>query len=116
VDQPNQPIAESPRQEFELAIGKGLALADLSSECVRAIRNAVPFDPHPRLELLSALATMPDEAFSWLVVALQPAAMTHGATAQLWPDGIGGFTSASRESITAVRTAAAAYLDLKRRP
>jgi hypothetical protein len=71
-------------------------------------------DDPDRTALLDALRTMPDEAFSWLVLALQPAAMIHGATAQIWPDGIGGFTAASRESIMAARTAAVAYLDRKR--
>jgi hypothetical protein len=104
-------MSDSPRQEFELAIGEGLALSDLSSECVRAIRNAVPFDPTPRDAILDALKTMPDEAFSWLVLAMQERAMTHGATAQIWPDGTGGFMAASRASITAARTAVLAYID-----
>lgn len=36
--------AHSPRQEFEIAMGEGRAITDLSPDCVRAIRNALPFD------------------------------------------------------------------------
>jgi hypothetical protein len=61
--------------------------------------------------LITALATMPDEAFSWLVLAMQSSAMTHGATAQIWPDGMGGFQSASRESVAAARTAATEWIN-----
>ena len=32
-----------PRQEFEIAIGTGKLASDLSAECIRAIRNALPF-------------------------------------------------------------------------
>jgi hypothetical protein len=69
-----------------------------------------------RARLLAALATMPDEAFGWFVMATLPAAMTHGAQAQIWPDGIGGFTDASRAAITEVQAAAAAYLEQARHP
>jgi hypothetical protein len=67
-----------------------------------------------RTALLAALTTMPDEAFEYFVLATAASAMTHGALAQIWPDGIGGFTGASRASITAIRAAAAAYLDAAR--
>jgi hypothetical protein len=67
-----------------------------------------------RTALLAALTTMPDEAFDYFVLATAAHAMTHGARAQIWPDGIGGFTGASRASITAIRAAAAAYLDAAR--
>ena len=63
-----------------------------------------------RGQIIEALTTMPDEAFGWFVLACQPSAMTHGANAQIWPDGIGGFTSQSRKAITAIREAAAAYI------
>jgi hypothetical protein len=63
-----------------------------------------------RMRLLLALALMPDEAFSWFVLAAVPSAMLHGATAQIWPDGIGGFSDESKQAITEVRDAANAYL------
>ena len=64
-----------------------------------------------RTALLAVLAEMPDEAFGYFVLAIAAHAMLHGASAQIWPDGIGGFTGASRASITAVRAAALAWLD-----
>jgi hypothetical protein len=38
------PAAAWPRQEFEVALGSGKALSDLSDACIRAIRNHLPFD------------------------------------------------------------------------
>lgn len=67
-----------------------------------------------RARLLKALATMPDEAFSWVVLACGQSAMTHGALAQVWPDGVGGFTAASRASIEEARAAAVAWLEAQR--
>ena len=64
-----------------------------------------------RTAILAALAAMPDEAFDYFVLAAGAHAMLHGGLVQIWPDGIGGFTVASRAAITAVRKAAAAYLD-----
>ena len=63
-----------------------------------------------RGDLIAALATMPDEAFGWFVLACPQSAMTKGGLAQIWPDGMGGFSSASRASVEAVRNAADAYL------
>lgn len=63
-----------------------------------------------RRDLIKALATMPDEAFGWFVLACPTSAMMHGGRAQIWPDGIGGFSGDSRASIEAVRKAADAYL------
>jgi hypothetical protein len=63
-----------------------------------------------REQIVSALATMPDEAFSWFAMATQASAMTHGALTQIWPDGTGGFTAASRAAIATVQAAAADYL------
>lgn len=62
-----------------------------------------------RGKMIEALATMDDEAFSWLVLAIPPRAMLHGATCQIWPDGLGGFQD--REKIDELRTAAQAWLD-----
>ena len=64
-----------------------------------------------RFWLLWALWWMPDEAFAWLALATLPRAMIRGATVQIWPDGIGGFTNASRRSIELVRADAAAWVD-----
>lgn len=63
-----------------------------------------------RLALIKALAAMPDEAFSWFVMACPTSAMMKGGHAQIWPDGMGGFQDASRKSVEAVRKAADAYL------
>ena len=63
-----------------------------------------------RLKILLILATMPDEAFNWFVLALPPKAMMHGANAQIWPDGIGGFTDESRKSINEIRKVADEYI------
>lgn len=49
--------------------------------------------------LLTALATMPDEAFGWFVV------WATGVNVQ-YPDGLGGFSDESQASIQALRTAA----------
>lgn len=51
-----------------------------------------------RLKLILILASMPSEAFGWLVVAL---ANPPGRNGQVWPDGLGGFRSESRASIEA---------------
>lgn len=64
-----------------------------------------------RAGLLTALATMPDEAFMWLVLACRQRAMVNGANNQVWPDGIGGFTSESRSAIDGVRGAAEAWIE-----
>jgi hypothetical protein len=64
-----------------------------------------------RQKFISAIATMPDEAYGWLVLATQAKAMTLGGNVQIWPDGIGGFMEGSRASITAIREAAAEWID-----
>lgn len=56
---------------------------------------------------------MPDESFDWFVLACQERAMMQGGHTQIWPDGIGGFTSQSRASITAIREAAGQYIKEK---
>jgi hypothetical protein len=58
-----------------------------------------------RLKLLLVLATMPDEAFGWLTLAIQK----FPGRANVWPDGIGGFKPESRAAIEAARHAAAEY-------
>jgi hypothetical protein len=67
-----------------------------------------------RVRLLHALEHMPDEAFGYFVLAIGSHAMMHGALAQIWPDGIGGFTAASKASITEIRAAAEAYIQAAR--
>lgn len=64
--------------------------------------------------LITALATMPDEAFSWFVLACPVSAMMKGGNAQIWPDGMGGFSPESRASVEAVRAAADDYLSVVR--
>lgn len=63
-----------------------------------------PTTTYGRAALLVALANMPDEAFGWFVL------WASGSTVQ-FPDGLGGFRAESRASITALRSAAAAYLE-----
>jgi hypothetical protein len=62
-----------------------------------------------RTRLLNALTTMPDEAFGWFVLATSASAHLAGANTQIWPDGIGGFTQASKDAITEIRAAAEAW-------
>ena len=66
-----------------------------------------------RRKIIEALATMDDEAFSWLVLAMPPSAMLHGGTCQIWPDGLGGFQD--REKIEALRTAAQAWINARQK-
>lgn len=73
-------------------------------------KDSVAVPNATRRDLIAALATMPDEAFDWFVVACPTSAMAHGGRAQIWPDGIGGFSAESRASIDAVRKTADAYL------
>lgn len=47
-----------------------------------------------RLKLLRILATMPSEAYGWILIAIAQ---------RIWPDGIGGFQRDSQKSITAAR-------------
>jgi hypothetical protein len=56
---------------------------------------------------------MPDEAFGWFVMACPQSAMTKGGNAQIWPDGIGGFSHDSKVAIEEVRAAADEYLNRK---
>ena len=72
-------------------------------------RRSVIVDVEPRrVELLRLLGCVDAEAFSWLVLALLPSAMLHGAAAQVWPDGTGGFKD--NKTIAAIRTAAERYI------
>jgi hypothetical protein len=63
-----------------------------------------------RTRIMKALDTMPDEAFGWFVMACQPHSMVLGANSQIWPDGMGGFMQASRDSVAELRDAAQEYL------
>lgn len=62
-----------------------------------------------RGKIIEFLALLDDEAFSWLVLAMPPSAMLHGATCQIWPDGLGGFRD--RELIEALRTEAQKWIE-----
>lgn len=67
--------------------------------------------PTPSREpMLELLRTMPEEAYSWFVIATAPSAMLKGANNQIWPDGIGGFLEQSRVAIEAVRAEADRYI------
>lgn len=70
----------------------------------------VPVNDATRGDLIAALAAMPEESFSWFALACQASAMTKGGNAQIWPDGIGGFSAESRASIETVRKAVDAWL------
>lgn len=54
-----------------------------------------------RLKLLLILALMPDEAFGWFVVWTQNG----------FPDGLGGFQAASKDSIKALKAEGAKYME-----
>jgi hypothetical protein len=64
-----------------------------------------------RTRILKALEVMPDEAFGWFVLATTPSAMLKGANNQIWPDGVGGFMQASKDSINEIRAAAEEYVN-----
>jgi hypothetical protein len=65
---------------------------------------------HRRL-LMHLIGQLDDEAFEYLALAMLPHAMTHGAHAQIWPDGKGGFRD--NADISATQQEAAAYLGLQ---
>lgn len=67
--------------------------------------------PSPRAVMIATLTDMPDEAFSWFVLCCVPSAMLNGARAQIWPDGMGGFSKESRLSVAAIQAAAGEYLN-----
>ncbi len=53
-----------------------------------------------RDKLIAELLTMPEEAFSWLVLACVPFnPQSPNPGAKIWPDGLGGFMPDSRASI-----------------
>ena len=74
---------------------------------VRRPKAAVTPLPSPdytnRKPLLDAIATMPDEAFGWIVVAV---------ATRIFPDGLGGFMPESRTSIEAARSTARKWAGL----
>lgn len=55
-----------------------------------------------RLKLLLILATMPSEAFGWIVIAI---------ARNIYPDGRGGFQTASRVAIDAAVTEASQLME-----
>lgn len=57
-----------------------------------------------RIKILLILATMPDEAFGWFVI------WASGINTN-YPDGLGGFSSESRKSITELRKVAKKLLE-----
>jgi len=59
----------------------------------------------PRAPLLAVLATMPEEAFGYLVLSIA------GMRGPIWPDGLGGFKPESRASIEAATAAAKQLAD-----
>lgn len=61
--------------------------------------------PADRVPLMAALASMPDEAFGWLLLTLCDLPLSTGR-GQVWPDGLGGFMDASRVAIEKVRAEA----------
>lgn len=63
-----------------------------------------------RTRILKALETMPREAFDWFVLATAPASRVAMANAQIWPDGLGGFTAPAQAAIVEIRAAAAEYV------
>lgn len=67
-----------------------------------ATADAIPAGMTPYEAFRAAIASMPDEALGWLVVALgrQP----------VWPDGLGGFRPDSAASIRAAMAAVHALM------
>lgn len=60
--------------------------------------------PHRRA-LFAVLNDMPSEAFSWLLLSIS------GQHGQVWPDGIGGFSHESQQSIEKTKAVAEHLLD-----
>jgi hypothetical protein len=88
-------------------------MADDLDSIKKRLEEFVSTMPKSKLRVITELAGMPDEGFSWLILCVPPKAMMHGGTAQIWPDGIGGFQNATRVSIEATRAAAQEYIDDK---
>ncbi len=58
-------------------------------------------------QIAKLIASLDDEAFSWIALALLPKAMMHGAKTQIFPDGLGGFKD--REKIENLQLKVKAY-------
>lgn len=61
-----------------------------------------------KAHICKLLATLDDEAFAWLALAMLPKAMTRGGGVQVWPDGLGGFRD--REKIEEIRSTCDKYV------
>jgi hypothetical protein len=59
-----------------------------------------------RLKLFLILATMPEEAFGWLLMSM----MSLPGRAPIWPDEMGGFSEESQASVKAARLEAQALM------
>jgi hypothetical protein len=57
-----------------------------------------------RIKLLLILATMPSEAFGWILASI---------AMRIYPDGLGGFNPDSRASIIAVKKEATLLMELE---
>lgn len=79
----------------------------------RSVRILVADDD--RLPVLEALATMPAEAWGWVVLTLTDAPLETGR-GQVWPDGLGGFMRESQEAIQKTRAAARKFAGLPETP
>lgn len=64
-----------------------------------------------REKLLLVLKYMPDEAFDWIVLSMQPPVRPFDGRARIFPDGIGGFMRESQDSIIRMQVAAKEYLE-----
>lgn len=59
-------------------------------------------------QILAVMAELDDEAFVWIVLALQPSGTPIRGTASIFPDGVGGFHDSDK--ITRLRELAQVYL------
>lgn len=66
-----------------------------------------------RDKIMIILKYMPDEAFDWIVLSLQPKSRPFDGRMRIFPDGIGGFMRESQDSIQRIQIAAKEYFDSK---
>lgn len=78
------------------------ALANIMALLLPTLPKEEPMPENDRTRILTLLAEIDDEAFSWVAVAL---------VQRIWPDGLGGFRD--RKGIEAVRQEARRYCGME---
>lgn len=101
------------RAEYDHAIHEASGpgdheLLDMHGIALQADAGATSEQEQRKAKIAELIGSLDDEAFVWLVLAMQPKAMTIGGRAQVWPDGLGGFRD--REKMETIRTLCADYM------